>query len=805
MTSARKIIVTGRVQGVGYRPFVYVTARELGLAGSVLNGSGKVFVHAEGAESDIDKLEHALIHAAPGLARPQLASSSSVESTNAAAFKILASDNSTESEIHIPPDLYVCDDCVKELTGPFERRFGYPFINCTQCGPRYTIITAMPYDRPNTSMAGFPLCPDCQEEYGSPLDRRFHAQPLACPVCGPELEFVVGAGLAGDVGAAHGRDYSMTSKELDQSPARPAPTKEPTPIQQTVDALHAGKIIAIKGVGGYHLVCDAASDEAVQRLRARKRRPDKPLAVMFPLAGDDGLDGMRACLELDELTATAIIDPARPIVLARKRGDFSLSNLLAPGLGELGVFLPYSPLHHQLLLAYGKPIVATSGNISGEPVITDNAEAQNRLANVADVFLHHNRPIVRPADDPVMRPMSCAARTIRLGRGIAPLERALPRKLKRPVLATGGHLKVTVALAWDDRVVISPHVGELDSPRSNDIFKHIINDIQILYNVKSQAIVCDLHPGYASTRWAQQQGLPLFRVQHHAAHASSLAGEHPDIENWLVFTWDGVGFGSDGTLWGGEALAGHPGGWNRVASFRTFSPVGGDKAGREPWRSAAALMWAEGQDFESRPWAAPTIGAAHGRDSRYLDNSEAIKLAHNAWTRGINTHETSAAGRLFDAAAAMILGRIMSSYEGQGPMELEHIAIGGCEPVSLPLIQDSTGILRSDWAPLLDVLNDQSLPPPERAGIFHESLAQALLDQALAARQSTGFDAVGLSGGVFQNRLLTERAVEKLQSHGFEVRLHREIPANDGGLCFGQIIECVGTAHGRESAGMTHI
>ena len=575
MTTARKIIVTGRVQGVGYRPFVYVTARELGLTGSVLNGSGKVFIHAEGDDEAIKKLEHALVHAAPPLARPRLASSEPVASTGAGSFEILASDNATEPEIHLPPDLYTCDACVKELTDPDERRFGYPFINCTQCGPRYTIITAMPYDRPNTSMAGFPLCPECRAEYESPRDRRFHAQPLACPVCGPRLEYV-GADSSANVCHPSSRMNSL--------------------LRVTRD-LEAGKIMAIKGVGGYHLVCDAGNDAAVQRLRDRKHRPDKPLAVMFPPAGEDGLDAMRRCLDLDEITAAAIVDPARPIVLARKRKDFSLSPLLSPGLGELGVFLPYSPLHHQLLLAYGKPIVATSGNISGEPVITDNAEAQSRLEAVADAFLHHDRPIVRPADDPVVRPMAGAARTIRLGRGLAPLERLLPVKLPRPVLATGGHLKVTIALAWDDRVVISPHIGELDSPRSNDIFKNNIKDIQRLYDVKPQVIVCDLHPGYASSRWAEQQGLPLVRVQHHAAHASSLAGEHPDIENWLVFTWDGVGYGSDGTLWGGEALAGQPGNWNRVASFRPFKLVGGDKAGREPWRSAAALLWTVGANL----------------------------------------------------------------------------------------------------------------------------------------------------------------------------------------------------------------
>ena len=763
---ARDIVVTGRVQGVGYRPFVYVTASELGITGSVLNGSGKVFIHAEGTPSDLDRLEAALIDAAPPLARPRLAASEIVALTGADTFEIRASDSATEAEIHVPPDLFTCDDCLAELAGPDQRRHGYPFINCTQCGPRYTIITAMPYDRPNTSMAGFELCDDCRAEYLSPLDRRFHAQPLACPRCGPRLEFVEATGLR---------------------------VSETDPLGRAIAALEAGHIVAVKGVGGYHLVCDAANDDAVCRLRERKRRPHKPLAVMFPLRGADGLDAVREELQLDTVSAAAIIDPARPIVLARMKTGCGLSPGLAPGLSELGVFLPYSPLHHLLLAAFGRPLVATSGNISGEPVITDNGEAQRRLGGIVDAFLHHDRPIVRPADDPVVRPMAGAARTLRLGRGIAPLELELPGPLARPLLATGGHMKVTVGLGWGQRAVISPHVGDLDSPRSNEVFKNVIDDLPRLYGVAPEAIVCDRHPGYAGTRWARQQALPLVQVQHHAAHASALAGEHPDVAEWLVFTWDGVGYGDDGTLWGGEALAGRPGAWKRVASFRPFRLVGGDRAGREPWRSAAALLWELGAEVPSGPGVGAHVFARgfqpwDAGDSR---TDSLLQAAHEAWRRGINSFETSAAGRLFDAAAALVLGRQVASFEGQGPMELEHVAADGCDYVSLPLAEDGQGLLRSDWAPLAGMLTDQRLSAAERAGIFHESMAQALLEQALAVRGRHGFDAVGLSGGVFQNRRLTERVMAKLEAAGIEVRLHREVPANDGGLCFGQIVEAL--------------
>jgi hydrogenase maturation protein HypF len=606
-----------------------------------------------------------------------------------------------------------------------------------------------------------------------------------------------------------GKIYPNQCRLYGNAPAPPAPPSAPAwsptrapaasggPGGVREDILEAGQVVAVKGVGGYHLVCDAANDAAVRRLRERKRRPHKPLAVMFPLRGADGLDAVREHLELDEVTAAALADPARPIVLARTARSFGLSAQLAPGLSELGAFLPYSPLHHQLLGAFGRPLVATSGNISGEPVITGNEEARQRLSGIADAFLHHDRPIVRPADDPVVRPMVGAARTIRLGRGLAPLEFELPQsqpELPRPLLATGGHLKVTVALAWGRRIVVSPHIGELDSPRSNDVFKQVINDLQELYDVKAESIVCDLHPAYASSRWARRQGLPLIEVQHHAAHASALAGEHPDVASWLVFTWDGVGYGSDGSLWGGEALAGRPGDWRRLASFRPFRLVGGDKAGREPWRSAAALLWVcdpvgAGLAGDRAAKALNIAGKAGSHQMQMQRLKPLLQLAHQAWQKGINTHETSAAGRLFDAAAALVLGRNEASFEGQGPMELEAVAADGCPSLTLPLAADGQGVLRSDWAPLLEVLADKRIAVAERAGIFHETMAQALVDQALAIGRQRHFEAVGLSGGVFQNRRLCERVAAKLEREGIELRLHRELPANDGGLCFGQVIE----------------
>ena len=405
------------MQGVGFRPFAYRTAVRLGLCGWVRNGAGKVLVHIEGRASELAEFEAVLQREPPPLARPRLEASSEAAFEGAPDFRIIESDGADAADGHVPPDLFCCDDCLAELGDPSARRYQYPFTNCTQCGPRYTIIAALPYDRPNTAMAGFELCAACRAEYDDPRDRRFHAQPLACPACGPRLSFRGGE----------------------------AEFEGETALAAAIVALSEGHVVAARGVGGYHLMCDAANDMAVARVRDRKRRPHKPLAVMFPLAGVEGLESVRASVILDEAEARACVDPARPIVVARRRPTCPLSRGLAPGLGQLGVFLPYSPLHHLILAAFGRPLVATSGNVSGEPVITVPAEAERRLAAVADRFLHHDRPILRPADDCVVRVIAGRARPIRLGRGMAPLEIDLPEPLAEPTLAVGGHLKSSIA------------------------------------------------------------------------------------------------------------------------------------------------------------------------------------------------------------------------------------------------------------------------------------------------------------------------------------------------------------------------
>jgi len=740
--SARRLSVGGRVQGVGFRPFVYRLARSLGVAGWVRNASGHVLIHVEGPQAALDDFTARLIADAPPLARPEIAACEDAAPAGLADFDIAASAADDAPSVSLPPDLFVCDDCLRELSDPNARRYRYPFINCTQCGPRYTIITGLPYDRAATTMADFPLCADCRAEFADPGDRRFHAQPLACPACGPSLSYVEGETRTGASEAA---------------------------LAACVARLKAGGIVAVKGVGGYHLMCDARDAAAVAALRVRKNRPHKPLAVMFPMTGADGLDAVRACLAPNETAATALRDSVRPIVLTAKRTDADLAPGIAPGLDEIGAFLPYSPLHHLLLSDFGAPLVATSGNISGEPVITDAEEAESRLGGVADAFLHHDRPIARPADDSVVRPIGGHPRTIRSGRGLAPLEVELPIPLDTPVLAAGGHMKATIALGWENRAVLSPHIGDLDSPRALSVFEAVAGDLPGLYGIAPERIVCDAHPGYASRRWARETGLPVTQVFHHFAHASALAVERPDARRWLVLAWDGVGYGADGTLWGGEALVGGPGRWRRAGSWRPFQPVGGDKVGREPWRSAAALCWAAGHAFPRE--------------------IEGIALAEAGWRKSVNAPATSAVGRLFDAAACLALGRDMASFEGQGPMELEAAAAGEGPVAEAPLFRDADGVLRLDWAPLLDMLLRDDLGAAEKAAGFHASVADAAVRQVRALAEEADIEVVGLTGGVFQNRKLAEMLSVRLAQAGFAVVMPERIPANDGGLAIGQLVE----------------
>lgn len=728
---AYRVELAGRVQGVGLRPFIYRLALQYEITGWIENGMGQVLLHVEGQSQALSHFFDTLIKA-PEPVRLHITEKRLVDVESYDEFVIRPSRASVV-DVHLLPDLPPCESCLNELFDPNNRRYRYPFINCSHCGPRYTLIYKLPYDRANTSMLEFPLCQTCEQEYSTVTNRRFHAEPLACEVCGPALSYCA----AGE---------RVECNEVALSAA--------------INAIKQGKIIAVKGVGGYHLMCDANNPQAIQRLRQRKRRPHKPLAVM-------GTEPQLAELVvLDQTTLQALHSPARPIVLAKTKVNTAD---IAPNLNEIGVMLPNSPLHSLLLADIKTPLIATSANLSGEPVLTDNDEVERRLAQIADGFLHHNRAILHPADDPLLRVIAGSARPLRVGRGNAPLELELPFYLDEPLSALGGQMKNSIALAWQNRLVLSPHIGELDTPRAQKLLADSVEWLSDLYQVTPKRVLLDAHPNYGYRRWAMGSGLPVSNIYHHYAHASQLVGEYPEASRWLLFTWDGVGLGDDQTLWGGEALLGQAGGWQRVASLRPFYLPAGDKAGREPWLSAAALCWQAGIDYHP---------------------AKSNELLYQAWKQRVNCHQTSSVGRLFDGAAALLGLCDEVSFEGQAAMWLEAIAANvEAEPIELPLVEDLQGVWRADWQPLLTLLLDDDLSVAQRAATFHETLAQLLLHQAEMLRKVEGEFVVGLSGGVFQNRRLSERVLSLLGQQGFKAYLPQSIPVSDAGLAYGQVLE----------------
>lgn len=713
------IMISGQVQGVGFRPFVFRLAQQYHLKGWVQNRIGQVVILIQGQLVDLNGFLEDVIHKCPPLAKPILDQATFKETPILYPdFKILHSDDSGKIQVHVPPDYFTCLECLNELNDPLDRRFEYPFINCTQCGARYTLIKKLPYDRPNTTMADFPLCEKCRAEYENPLNRRFHAQPVACPECGPEIQF------------------------LDK--------KGKQALDLAILELQKGKILAVKGIGGYHLICDATNNQAIQRLREKKPRPHKPLAIMT------------LTIDLPKEQADFLQSPLRPILLVDKKYFSDLSEHIAPNLNEIGVMLPYSPLHYLLIQKLGKPIIATSANISGEPVLTENNEVERKLSHLADGFLHHNRPIERPADDPVFRWIAGKPRPLRLGRGNAPLELDLPHNLPHPILAVGGHNKNTICLAWDNRAVISPHIGDLTSPRSMAVFTQVIEDYQKLYQISPQKILCDSHPNYASTRWALKSGLPVQKIFHHQAHTAAVIGEI-NRENGLIFSWDGVGLGEDGNLWGGETFYYSKGSFQRVATFKAFRLVGGDLASRQIWRSAAALCWESNLPFQTE------------------------EIVFQAWKKNLNCQTTSAVGRLFDGAANLLNILQETSFEGQAPMYLETISTKTEKNVNLEII-NKNNILEVNWSPLIPMLLERDKNISERASIFHQSLAQVILNITKQLSKELKINYVSFCGGVFQNCLLTESTVELLEDAGFQTFVPSQIPMNDAGLSFGQVI-----------------
>jgi hydrogenase maturation protein HypF len=740
-------VIRGAVQGVGFRPFVYRLARELQLTGWVQNTPQGVLVEADGPQDSLNTFVLRLASERPPRSFIQSFEFSFLDPAGTHSFEIRPSDTGGSKTALVMPDLALCDDCLRELFDPANRRYRYPFINCTNCGPRFSIITALPYDRPNTTMRDFVMCPACRHEYEDPLDRRFHAQPTACPDCGPHLE-------------SWNPDGTVTGRR-DEA------------LSAAVELLRAGNILAVKGIGGFHLMTTAAHDDAVRRLRSHKHREEKPFALMFP-----SLEQIRTTCTVDALEERLLRSAEAPIVLLRRlaASPSPVCNSVAPGNPSLGVMLPYAPLHHLLLRHIDFPVVATSGNRSDEPICTDEQEALRRLGGIADLFLVHNRPITRHVDDSIVRVILGRELVLRRARGYAPL----PVSLAAPVpdtLAVGAHLKNAVALARGSSAFISQHIGDLETPEAYNVFRETVKRMQTLFDASPETIVSDLHPDYLSTAYARARPERQITVQHHVAHVAACMSENQLMGPVLGIAWDGTGLGTDGTIWGGEWILAQQGSFRRIGSLRTFRLPGGDRAVREPRRSALGILY---ELFGGTLFVRNDLLPAESWTPAEQNN------LHRMLARHLNTPVTSSAGRLFDAVAAIIGLRQQSRYEGQAAMELE-FAAGDGNAIPYPFaLQQTTDPWTIDWETMiLQILEDRTraVPVSTIAARFHTTLAAMIVSTA----RFVGIERVALSGGCFQNRLLTELAVRGLEDAGFRAYWHQRIPPNDGGIALGQI------------------
>jgi hydrogenase maturation protein HypF len=760
------IRVRGLVQGVGFRPTVWRIARECGLAGDVRNDGEGVLIRAWGEPVALEALCRRLREECPPLGRvDSLERSVLPADAPAQGFEILSSV-ATAVHTGVVPDAATCPACRDELFDPTDRRFRYPFTNCTHCGPRLTIVRAIPYDRANTSMAAFPLCPDCAAEYRDPADRRFHAQPNACPVCGPRVWLQNGAGERIDPATLAARDAVEAASRL----------------------LARGRILAIKGIGGFHLACDACDQVAVAELRRRKRRHRKPFALM---ARD--LQVIRRYARLGPAEKGLLADPAAPIVLLAREGGVAVAAEVAPGQSTLGFMLPYSPLHHLLLAEWERPLVMTSGNLSEEPQCTANEDAAARLNGLADAFLLHDREIVNGVDDSVLRVMDGEPRLLRRARGYAPAPLELPPGFgdAPPVLALGGELKSTLCLLRDGRAIPSQHLGDLEEARTAEDFERALDLYLRLFQHRPRLLALDRHPDYRSTRLgralAEREGLMLERVQHHFAHIAALLADNGwplDAGPVLGIALDGLGYGDDGTLWGGEFLRADYRGFERLGHLAPVALPGGVRAILEPWRNTYAQL-ARHPGWDRLRAACPDLELTRDLESRPL------QILDTMLAQGINSPLSSSCGRLFDAvAAALGVCRDRVSYEGQAAVELETLAAAAQGEGAYPLrvvAGDGTRVLEP--GPLWDALL-RDLVAGVGAGVvaarFHRGLAAAVAGLARELAGAADLDTVGLSGGVFQNRILLEEVAGALRRTGLRVLLHRRVPSNDGGLSLGQ-------------------
>ena len=788
-TVRHRITVAGVVQGVGFRPFVHRLASELWLAGYVGNDTGGVFVEVEGSETAVGSFESRLASDAPPLARVERVEAESLAVLGESGFRIVESKPSGAVRTFVSPDVATCDDCVRELFEPTDRRYRYPFVNCTNCGPRFTITVRLPYDRPNTTMAGFTMCGPCSAEYRDTADRRFHAQPIACEQCGPRIRY------ENAEGTVEGTDRAVAAVQ---------------------EAFAAGQIVAVKGLGGYHLACDATSEPAVRELRKRKGRSDKPFAVMTA-----SLDSARRFADLTADEARVLASPARPIVLVGKRaefgvyfgrqcafdegalgegalgegalGDYVLAAAVAPGNPCVGLMLAYTPIHH-LLFARGpespdslpEVLVMTSGNLSEEPICYDDADARSRLAGIADGWLVHDRPIHVPCDDSVVRIDSGEQLPIRRSRGFAPLPVKLPIAAL-PTLATGGELKNAFCVAEGHDAWMSQHIGDMGSIETLDTFERSVEQFSDVYGVRPVVVAADAHPLYQARVWAERYDCrSVATVQHHHAHVASAMAEAEVAadEEVIGFAFDGTGYGEDGAIWGGEMLLAGYRDYTRLGHLRYVPLPGGDAAIRKPYRAALAQLWALDIPWDER--LGPVAAAPPGE----------LKALRHQLESGFGCIPTSSMGRLFDVVSSILGVRQTVSFEAQAATELEAVAVScrqapRCYRFELQGVEwDHQPVLKAVVADLLDGCGVEAL-----ASGFHHALATLVGDAADAARSQAGIDRVVLSGGVFQNVLLLRLAREELLRRDFRVITHRLVPPNDGGLALGQVVVAAARTH----------
>ena len=751
-----QIHVQGIVQGVGFRPFVFNLVRRLGLRGFVLNSSSGVDIELEGEPTAIQQFLEILRHDPPALAQIVSITLSKLPLFGYSDFTIRESIAQEDEFALVSPDVGTCADCLKDFTDPANRRFGYPFTNCTNCGPRFTIIRDVPYDRPFTTMAAFEMCGVCLAEYHNPADRRFHAQPNACPECGPGLSLVHAGG------PFPAPDFSTGNSSL-------------SILAQVRGLLHQGQIIAIRGIGGFHLACDASNAEAVSRLRQRKRRSDKPFAVMVP-----GLAAVESLCVVSDGDREALLSLQRPIVILPRRQGAVLPAEIAPGNKTLGVMIPYTPLHY---LLFGESadapeftaLVMTSGNLSEEPIVTQNEEAWERLGGVADCFLFHNRDIYMRVDDSVVRSVSGQSRVVRRSRGYAPFSVDLTSPM-HPILGCGAELKNAFCLTKDRYAILSQHIGDLENYETLRFFEESLHNLKKLFRVEPAAIAYDLHPQYMSTRYAWGTGLPSVGVQHHHAHIASCMAENGIRGPVIGVALDGTGYGTDGHIWGGEFLETDFSGFERRAHFRYIPLAGGDAAVRQPWRSALSYLHdAFGEDI---PDGLPLMKAVPVKEFTVVDAMLRQRF---------NVVQTSSCGRLFDAVASIIGLRQRVNFEGQAAIELECLAGGDENSYPFEISLSGEVDFRSTiQATVRDFLASE--PPEAISARFHNTVVEAIVETCRRIRASGGLKQICLSGGVFQNNYLTDRSVQRLISCGFEVFLHSRVPANDGGIALGQVL-----------------